>query len=100
MTSELPDEVNVAGPTRCKEDNTAYLWNFRLVHIRHGGLDNIVKSAYGSGNVLNSVQKWDFGEGCDFGKQTRVGSIDKSPDRANLFQEVIHRVVCVPMQNS
>ena len=96
MTSELPDEVNVAGPTRCKEDNTAFLWNFRLVHIRHGGLDDIVKIAYGSGNVLNSVQKWDFGEGCDFGKQTRVGYIAKSLDRAILFQEVIRSDVCGP----
>ena len=95
MTPELPDEVNVAR-MNCKGDTNSYLWHLRLGHIGHGSLAAIVKKDYGSGIGMKLVKKWEFCEGCDLGKQTRVIYMPMSLDRASMLLEVIHSDVCGP----
>ena len=98
MTPEVPNEVNMASSNDCKRCIKSYLWHLRLGHIGHGGLDAIVKKAYGTGIDLTSVNKWETCSGCALGKQTRVSYMPKSPDQAKKLLEVIHSDVCGPMQ--
>ncbi|KAG2758708.1 Retrovirus-related Pol polyprotein from transposon TNT 1-94 [Phytophthora cactorum] len=100
MTPMMPDEANVASSKDRKGDTTSYLWQLRLGHIGHGGLDAIVKKGYGTGINMTSAKQWELCDGCALGKQTRVSYMKSSPNRAKQVLEVIHSDVCGPMQTS
>uniref|UniRef100_H3H8Y7 Integrase catalytic domain-containing protein n=1 Tax=Phytophthora ramorum TaxID=164328 RepID=H3H8Y7_PHYRM len=44
------------------------------------------------------LKQWELCDGCALGKQTRVGYMKSSPNRAKQVLEVVHSDVCGPMQ--
>uniref|UniRef100_A0AAV1TZQ1 Integrase catalytic domain-containing protein n=1 Tax=Peronospora matthiolae TaxID=2874970 RepID=A0AAV1TZQ1_9STRA len=100
MTPVAPEQANAAKSSGCQWGTTSYLWNLRLGHIGHDGLNCIVTKNIGIGIDISSVKKWDVCECCALGKQTRLCFQSNTTARTSKLLEVIHSDVCGPMQTS
>ena len=90
MTPVQAESAKLASVFKAPQMGKSNLYQLRLGHIGHSGLDTIVDIA--------SVNKWELCRGCALGKQTRVSMT--VPERAKNVLDVVHSDECGHMQTA